>query len=196
MYASTALAQDALSRAAEATVGGADALAAALHDLPAPLYVTNADGFVTYFNPACIGFSGRTPAVGKDRWCMTWKLHTDAGVFLPHDECPMAIALKERREVRGVTAIAERPDGTRVSFVPFPIPVFDAECRLVGAVNMLIDITELRQVPDLRYQAARARRLAGDISDRSAATNLRGMVDELEVKAARLVAACPYVAAA
>lgn len=195
MYASTALTQEALSRAAQAAMSGAEALVAALNGLPAPLYVTDADGFVTYFNPACIGFSGRTPTAGKDRWCVTWKLYTDTGEFLPHDECPMAVALKERRSVRGVTAVAERPDGTRVSFVPFPMPILDADGRLVGAVNMLIDITELRQVPDLRRQADRARRLSREVSDRTIARNLIGMADELEAKAAGLKAASPYVAA-
>ena len=32
----------------------------------------------------------------------------------------MAIALKENREVRGWTALAERPDGRRVAFQPYP----------------------------------------------------------------------------
>lgn len=196
MYASTPLAQQALSRAAQAATSGAAALAAALDDLPAPLYATDDAGFVAYFNPACIGFSGRTPTVGKDRWCVTWKLFTDTGEYLPHDKCPMAVALKERRSVRGVTAVAERPDGTRVSFVPFPMPILDANGRLMGAVNMLIDITELRQVPDLRHQAARARSLSRDISDRTAARNLREMAEELEAKAAELETSCPYVAAA
>jgi hypothetical protein len=51
----------------------------------------------------------------------------------------MAIALKENRPVRGVEAIAERPDGTRVSFVPFPTPLRDASGALVGGVNMLLE---------------------------------------------------------
>jgi two-component sensor histidine kinase len=54
----------------------------------------------------------------------------------------MAIALKENRPVRGGEAIAERPDGTRVPFIPFPTPLRDANGRLVGAINMLVDITE------------------------------------------------------
>src|SRR5664279_4115405 len=78
-----------------------DRLLSALDRLPAPLYVTDADGFITYFNPSCIGFAGRTPAVGKDRWCVTWKLFTDAGEFLPHDACPLAIALSQKTPVRG-----------------------------------------------------------------------------------------------
>jgi PAS domain-containing protein len=99
-----------------------EGLSAALDQLPAPIYVTDAEGVVTYFNPSCIGFAGRTPSVGKDRWCVTWKLYTDDGKFLPHDSCPMADAIKSKRIIRGVTAVAERPDGTRVNFMPYPTP--------------------------------------------------------------------------
>ena len=65
---------------------------------------------------------------------------------LPHDECPMAIALKEDRAVRGTRAIAERLDGTRVPFIPHPTPLRDASGALVGAVNMLLEIDEVEQV--------------------------------------------------
>jgi two-component sensor histidine kinase len=64
---------------------------------------------------------------------------------MPHDECPMAVALRENRHVRGAEAIAERPDGSRVSFVPYPTPLRDAEGRLVGAINMLVDITDRKE---------------------------------------------------
>lgn len=62
-----------------------------------------------------------------------------------HDECPMAIALKERRPVSGMEIIVERPDGRRARVLPHPTPLFDAEGRLTGAVNMLIDVTERHQ---------------------------------------------------
>ena len=54
----------------------------------------------------------------------------------------MAVAIRERRAVRGVEAVAERPDGTRINFMPFPTPVFDDQGQLAGAVNLLLDITE------------------------------------------------------
>jgi hypothetical protein len=57
----------------------------------------------------------------------------------------MAIALKEDRAVRGAQAVAERPDGTRVPFIPYPTPLRDASGALVGAVNMLLEIDELEQ---------------------------------------------------
>jgi PAS domain S-box-containing protein len=115
-----------------------------LEALPAAVYTTDASGRITFFNKAAIEMSGRTPQVG-DMWCVTWRLHNTDGTLLPHDQCPMAIALKEDRPIRGVEAVAERPDGTRVPFIPYPTPLHDAEGKLIGAINMLVDITERKQ---------------------------------------------------
>jgi PAS domain S-box-containing protein len=116
-----------------------------LEDLPAAIYTTDAEGRITYYNKACVDFSGRTPTLGDDLWCVTWKLYTPGGAPLAHDQCPMAVALHERRAVRGVEAVAERPDGSRISFMPYPTPIFDAEGNLLGAVNMLVDISEQKK---------------------------------------------------
>lgn len=115
-----------------------------LEALPAAVYTTDKEGRINFFNPAAVQLAGRKPALG-DMWCVTWKLYNPDGTFLPHDECPMAIALKEQRPVRGAEAIAERPDGTRVPFIPFPTPLRDDNGRVIGAVNMLVDISERRQ---------------------------------------------------
>jgi PAS domain S-box-containing protein len=116
--------------------------------LPAAVYTTDADGRVTHFNPAAVEFSGRVPELGSDRWCVSWRLYHPDGRPMPHDECPMAIALKEGRAVRGAEAILERPDGTRSWFMPFPTPLRDAEGRVVGGINMLVDITERKASED------------------------------------------------
>jgi signal transduction histidine kinase len=72
-----------------------------------------------------------------------------------HDECPMAVTLKEGRAVRGGQAIAVRPDGSHVFFVAYPTPLFDDAGALIGAVNVLVDITE-------RHDAEQALRSAAD----------------------------------
>ena len=46
-------------------------------------------------------------------------------------------------------AIAEQPDGTRVPFVPYPTPLFDASGAMTGAVNMLVDISEHKRAERL-----------------------------------------------
>jgi PAS domain S-box-containing protein len=112
-----------------------------LDSLPAAIYTTDAAGRITYYNEAAVALAGRRPAIGTDEWCVTWRLYMPDGTPLPHDQCPMAVVLKEDRPVRGVEAVAERPDGTRVPFLPYPTPLHDAFGNVVGAVNMLVDIS-------------------------------------------------------
>jgi PAS domain S-box-containing protein len=113
--------------------------------IPAAVYTTDAEGKITYFNEAAVEMAGRRPTIGSDQWCVTWKLYWPDGTPLPHDECPMAIALKEGRAIRGKEAVAERPDGTRVPFIPFPTPLYDSGGKLIGAINMLVDISERKE---------------------------------------------------
>ena len=131
-----------------------------LQALPAAIYTTDADGRITFFNRACIEFAGRTPKIG-DMWCVTWKLFWPDGTPLAHEDCPMAIALKENRAVRNVEAIAERPDGSRICFMPYPTPLRDEAGSLLGAVNMLVDITTRKQAEE------RMMLLTGEVDHRS-----------------------------
>jgi PAS domain S-box-containing protein len=119
-----------------------------LEALPAAVYTTDARGRITYYNQAAIELAGRKPRLGSDEWCVTWKLYQPDGSPMPHDQSSMAIALKEDRPVRGAEAVAERPDGSRVSFIPYPTPLHDESGALIGAVNMLVDITERKSAEE------------------------------------------------
>ncbi|HEY1753058.1 MAG TPA: PAS domain S-box protein [Caulobacteraceae bacterium] len=178
--------EEMVERALRAAPDGNAALRAALDELPAAIYVTDGEGLITYFNPACIDFTGRRPEVGQDRWCVTWRLYTNAGEFLPHDQCPMAVTINTQRPIRGVSAVAERPDGTRVVFRPYPTPIFDHAGQFAGAVNLLEDVTDEVRAADLLAQARRCRRLATVVNDRQAAETLERMADEYEGKAAQV----------
>jgi PAS domain S-box-containing protein len=119
-----------------------------LESLPAAIYTTDAQGRVTFYNQAAADLAGHRPVLGSDQWCVTWRLRHPDGTPLAHDECPMAIALREQRPVRGVEALAERPDGTLVPFLPYPTPLRDQAGAIVGAVNMLVDITERKRAEE------------------------------------------------
>jgi len=146
--------------------------------LPAAVYTTDAAGRITFYNKAAVEFAGRRPELGSDQWCVSWRLFWPNGTPLPHDECPMAISLKEDRPIRGKEAIAERPDGTRVAFIPYPTPLHDASGALIGAVNMLVDITERKQAEEALQRltetleervAQRTRQLEEEIAEREKA---------------------------
>ena len=93
---------------------------ALLDEMPVPIYTTDAQGSVTYWNRARVEFAGREPRLDEDKWCVTWQIYTTTGDRLPHDQCPMADAVRNKREVRGAVAIALRPDGSRRAFTPYP----------------------------------------------------------------------------
>jgi len=119
-----------------------------LDGLPAGIYTTDAAGRLTYYNEAAVEMWGQRPALGTSEWCGSWKLYWPDGTPLAHADCPMAIALRENRPVRGMEAACERPDGTRVPFIPYPTPLHDETGKLVGAVNMLVDITERKRAEE------------------------------------------------
>ena len=156
-----------------------------LDALPAPIYTTDADGAVTYWNRACVELAGREPQLGEDRWCVTWQLYTTTGEFMPHDQCPMAEAIRIREPVRDKVAIALRPDGRRVAFRPYPTPLFAADGSLTGAINLLLDVSE-EQAGALSDQAERCRRLAGATFNREVCDMLGNMAEEYDRTAGEL----------
>jgi PAS domain S-box-containing protein len=144
-----------------------------LNALPAAVYITDAEGVITYYNEAAAEFWGVYPELGTNQWCGSWKLFWPDGRSLPHDQCPMAIALREQRPVRGMEAIAERPDGVRAPFIPYPTPFFDESGALLGAINMLVDITDRKRAEE------HARRLASIVDssdDAIVSTDLDGVI--------------------
>jgi PAS domain S-box-containing protein len=156
-----------------------------LDELPVPIYTTDAEGAVTYWNSACIDFAGRQPELGRDRWCVTWQLYTTAGEPLRHEDCPMAQAIREKKPVRDAIAIAKRPDGSRVAFRPYPTPLFGTDGELTGAVNLLIDVTD-EQSQALRQQAEHCRRLADATYDRATRKVLDDMAEGFDKTAEEL----------
>jgi PAS domain-containing protein len=179
-----ATAEDYLQIAVDAATTG-DSCQAALDALPVPVYITDAKGFVTYWNRASARFAGREPQLGEDRWCVTWRLYTTSGDPLPHDRCPMAEAINKQVPIRGKIAIAMRPDGTRAAFRAYPTPLIDKTGTLIGAVNLLLDVSD-EQASALAEQSARCRRLAQATHDRKASKMLEQMACDYAMTAAAL----------
>ncbi len=163
---------------------------AILQSLPVAVYTTDAAGRITFYNEAAAQLWGVRPELGKSEFCGSWKLYWPDGTPLPHHDCPMALALREKRPIRGMEAVAERPDGTRVPFIPYPSPLFDASGALVGAVNTLVDITERYETEQrIRESEARYRGIAAIVESSEDAVltkDLNGVITSWNHGATRL----------
>jgi PAS domain S-box-containing protein len=166
-----------------------------LNALGVALYTTDVNGRITFFNDAAEQIWGRRPELGEE-WCGSWRLYWTDGRPMRHEECPMAVALREGRPIRDQEAIAERPDGTRVAFVPYPTPLRDPQGQIVGAVNILVDVTERRRAEEELRATAEALRVSNAVKDeflglvshelRTPVTTIYGNARLLRQKGARL----------
>jgi len=112
-----------------------------LNALPVAIYTCDAKGYLRMFNRAAAELWGREPEPGKDAWCGSWKLFHADGRPLPLDESPMAILLKNGFVIPNQELIIQRPDGSKRTIIPHPKAIMNENGRIIGAINMLADIT-------------------------------------------------------
>lgn len=115
-----------------------------LERIPAGAYTCDSDGLITYYNSHAERLWGRAPKLNnpEDRYCGSFKLFAVDGSPVPHDECWMALAIKQRKEFNGHEIIIEALDGHQVAVLAHASPIHDASGKLLGAINVLVDISE------------------------------------------------------
>jgi len=118
-----------------------------LDRLPAAAYMCDKDGLITYFNGHAVRVWGREPKLNdpEDRFCGSFKLYAADGLPIKHNQCWMALALQDRKEFNGHEIIVERPDGFRATVLAHANPICGESGELLGAVNVLVDITERKR---------------------------------------------------
>jgi PAS domain S-box-containing protein len=143
-----------------------------LEKLPAAAYTCDAEGLITYYNQRAIDVWGREPKLNdlEDRFCGSFKLYATDGKPILNDQCWMALALKENTEYNGCEIIIERPDGSRIPVLAHANPIHDESGKVLGAVNVLVDISDRKQAEIekeellLKEKAARAEAQAANRS--------------------------------
>ena len=154
-----------------------------LEALPVAVYITDVEGRITFYNQAAADLWGHRPKLGTDFWCGSWRLYWPDGAPMAHHECPMATAIKEGRPIRDIEAVLERPDGARVPFRPYPTPLKDESGRVIGAINLLIDATDLKQA---EIESARLAAIVVSSDDAIVGKTLDGCVTSWNAGATRI----------
>jgi nitrogen-specific signal transduction histidine kinase len=138
-----------------------------LERLPAGAYTCDSEGLITYFNQQAVQLWGREPKINDpaDRFCGSFKLFSTDGLPLAHDQCWMAMALRLGKGYNAQEIVIERPDGQRLTALAHANPIYNESGKLLGAVNVLLDITARKQaeaVARANDRAAAAERAASE----------------------------------
>jgi PAS domain S-box-containing protein len=117
-----------------------------VQNLPAAVYTCDAEGKILLYNKAAVELWGRVPQLEEEVWCGSWKIFDRDNTPVPLDGCSLARSIREGKNVLGEEMIIERPDGTRRDVTSYPSLTFDDVGAVTGAINVLIDITNHKQI--------------------------------------------------
>ncbi len=127
-----------------------------LDALPTAAYTCDTEGLITYYNHSAAEVWGRKPRLydATDRFCGSYRLFYADGTPMRHDQCWMALALQAQKPYNAQELVIERPDGSLRSALAHANPLRSDEGQFLGAANVLVDITDRKQIEDrLAYQA-------------------------------------------
>lgn len=113
-------------------------------NLPVAVYTCDCEGFIEYYNSAAVELWGQEPVIGTTRWSGAWKVFLPDGSSLAPGETPMARMLKGGSPLKNEEFVIQRPNGSVRTISANPSLVYDAEGKLIGGNNILVDITEMK----------------------------------------------------
>ncbi len=112
-----------------------------LNHLPIAVCTCNKDGYITFYNEFAKNLWGRSPELGKEFWCGSWKIFSIDGNPLPLEECPMALTLKSGKPLSD-QIIIERVNGSRKLIEIHTISLFDNNNEFSGATATYVDVSQ------------------------------------------------------
>src|SRR5262249_19221358 len=153
-----------------------------LEALPVAVYMTDAEGRITFFNRAATELWGQTPAPDA-RWSGAWHLYGLDGRPVPFDQSAMARTVRDGGPVRDFEGILERPAGGRRRIKPYPTALRDASGHIIGGISLLMDLTA-QYAADV--DTARLAAIVASSDDAIISKTLDGVVTSWNAGAARI----------
>lgn len=125
--------------------------------LPLAIYTIDRDGAITFYNKAAEKLWGREPIVGQDCWCGSLKvLDPEDRSVIPFQFFAIYRLIQSGQAEKSVEVLIQRPDGSERWAIANPIPIYDSNKNLEGAINVLVDITHRKYSEDMLRFSERA----------------------------------------
>lgn len=124
--------------------------------LPVACYACDCAGLITDCNRRAVELLGKEPRA-TDRFTVAHKILDAQGIPLPPAATATAFLLKSGLAQLNREIVVERPDGKRVTALSNVAPLLDEGGNMIGALDVLQDITDRRWLEEARRTAERVR---------------------------------------
>jgi len=122
--------------------------------LPVACYACDCSGTITDYNRRSVELWGRAPQE-TDRFTGAHKVLDAQGGLLTPETTTTAFLIQSGLPQLSKELVIERPDGKRVTVISNAAALLDEEGKIIGALDVLQDITDRRWSEDARRVAER-----------------------------------------
>ncbi|MEO6903821.1 MAG: PAS domain S-box protein [Bacteroidia bacterium] len=124
--------------------------------LPVAVFTCDAEGKIMLYNSKAVDLWGKEPKISQDKWHQFWKIYKINGAELTEYECALSKILRGVKTTVSENLLLENINGIRRIIKFYPQATFDNAGKIMGAVIMLIDITE-SQIAERKLRESEAR---------------------------------------
>lgn len=129
-------------------------------------YACDCSGTITDYNRRAVELWGRVPQA-TDRFTGAYKVLDGHGDSLSPEAIATAVLLRSRLAQFNKEFVIEQPDGKRLTVLSNVSPLLDEKGNMIGALDVLQDVTDQRRSEDARRVAERLSafaRVAAEVS--------------------------------